>query len=83
MNKLTKLRRRAQSLFFPPQKQRDAGAGIVEYAAIIILVAAIAVAIFQLGLVEDISGSIGSSVDSILDGPGSIGDLDEPGGEEE
>ena len=70
MNKLTELRARAQTLFFPPQGQRDEGAGIVEYAAIIILVAAIAVAIFQLGLVEDISGSIGSSVDSILGGPG-------------
>ena len=71
MNKFTKLRRRAQSLFFPPQKQRDAGAGIVEYAAIIILVAAIAVAIFQLGLVDNISGAIGSAVSDILSGPSS------------
>lgn len=71
MNKLTELRRRAQSLCFPSQKQRDEGAGIVEYAAIIILVAAIAVAIFQLGLVDNISGAIGSAVSDILSGPSS------------
>lgn len=66
MNKLTKLRRRAQSLFFPPQKQRDAGAGIVEYAAILILVAAVAAAIFALGLPSTISDAIGSTVVEVL-----------------
>ena len=77
MNKLTELRARAQTLFFPPQRQRDEGAGIVEYAAIIILVAAIAVAIFQLGLVENISGAIGSAVSDILGGPSSPSAPDE------
>ena len=66
MNKLTKLRRRAQSLFFPSQKQRDEGAGIVEYAAILILVAAVAAAVFALGLPSTISDAIGSTVVEVL-----------------
>lgn len=66
MNKLTELRARAQTLFFPPQRQRDEGAGIVEYAAILILVAAIAAAVFALGLPSTISDAIGSTVVEVL-----------------
>lgn len=66
MNKLTELRRRAQSLFFPSQKQRDEGAGIVEYAAILILVAAVAVGVFALGIPDQIRGSIDSNISQIL-----------------
>ena len=70
MNKLTELRRRAQSLFFPSQKQRDEGAGIVEYAAILILVAAVAVGVFGLGIHTLIIDAIDVAVDDILSGPG-------------
>lgn len=73
MNKLTELRARAQTLFFPPQRQRDEGAGIVEYAAILILVAAIAVALFAIGLPDSISNGIRGAVDSVLLGPGDAG----------
>ncbi len=69
MNKLTELRRRAQSLFFPSQKQRDEGAGIVEYAAILILVAAVAVALFALDIPSQVGGAIATSVSDILSGP--------------
>lgn len=50
-------------------RDRDEGAGIVEYAAILILVAAVAVAVFNLGLVERISQAISSAVSSALSGP--------------
>lgn len=53
----------------PPSKKDDRGAGIVEYAAILILVAAIAVAIFSLGLPDIIRGAIGSAVSDVIDGP--------------
>lgn len=66
MNKLTELRARAQTLFFPPQRQRDEGAGIVEYAAILVLIAAIAVGVFALGIPDQIRGSIDSNVSQIL-----------------
>jgi Flp pilus assembly pilin Flp len=52
----------------PPSERQDEGAGIVEYAAILILVAAIAVAVFALGLPQSISDGIGMSVTSILQG---------------
>ncbi|MFD6095611.1 hypothetical protein ACFVWN_08645 [Nocardiopsis flavescens] len=54
------------ALIAPPPRQNDDGAGFVEYVAIIILVAAIAVAIYSLGLVSNISGSIGENVDAVL-----------------
>ncbi|GAB3700377.1 hypothetical protein [Nocardiopsis oceani] len=55
--------------FLLPRSKNDKGAGIVEYAAILILVAAIAVAVFNLGLVERISQSIGNAVSEVTDGP--------------
>ncbi|MFW6639174.1 hypothetical protein ACOALZ_03935 [Nocardiopsis algeriensis] len=68
MDQLTKAWVRLSTLATPTEKKNDTGAGFVEYVAIIILVAAIAVAIYSLGLVNDISGSIGEQVDSILNG---------------
>jgi Flp pilus assembly pilin Flp len=66
---LTRLWVTLSTYVLPPSKKNDTGAGLVEYAAIVILVAAIAVAIYQLGLVENISGGIRSSVDDVLEGP--------------
>ncbi|GAA0992977.1 hypothetical protein ABZ234_32890 [Nocardiopsis sp. NPDC006198] len=53
----------------PPSERQDEGAGIVEYAAILILVAAIAVGVFALGIPENISGAVGTAVSDILSGP--------------
>ncbi|CAL9421221.1 hypothetical protein SUDANB121_01872 [Nocardiopsis dassonvillei] len=54
------------ALIVPPSQKNDDGAGFVEYVAIVILVAAIAVAIYSLGLVSNISGSIGENIDAVL-----------------
>ncbi|WP_082376010.1 hypothetical protein [Nocardiopsis sp. NRRL B-16309] len=69
MKSLTRLWVTLSTYASPPSRKSDTGAGIVEYAAIVILVAAIAVAIYQLGLVENISGSIGTAVSNVLNGP--------------
>ncbi|WP_116244283.1 hypothetical protein [Nocardiopsis sp. FIRDI 009] len=69
MSSLTKLWVFLSAHDAPSPRRGDRGAGMVEYAAIIILVAAIATAIFQLGLVENITGAIGSAVDNVLNGP--------------
>lgn len=69
MNSLTKLWV-TLSTFLVPTSKEDKGAGIVEYVAVIILVAGIAVAVYQLGLAGRISDSIGASITSILQGPG-------------
>ncbi|MFE3457671.1 hypothetical protein ACFXKD_08995 [Nocardiopsis aegyptia] len=69
MKSLTRLWVALSTYVAPQSKKTDTGAGIVEYAAIVILVAAIAVAIYQLGLVENISGSIGTAVSNVLSGP--------------
>ncbi|MFI6575066.1 hypothetical protein ACIBFB_04640 [Nocardiopsis sp. NPDC050513] len=45
---------------------------MVEYAAIIILVAAIAFAVYQLGLAESISGGIRGAIDGVLRGPSEV-----------
>lgn len=66
MNNLTELWVALRAFLVPTTKKKDQGAGIVEYAAILILVAAIAVAIYSLGLVSDISGAIGQRVNEIL-----------------
>lgn len=68
MSSLQKFQATLYSLLLP-KKKTDRGAGIVEYAAILILVAAIAVAIFNLGLVEQIRGAIGGAVDDVVEGP--------------
>jgi hypothetical protein len=49
-------------------KERDAGAGFVEYAGILIIVAAIFAAIDQLGLDGRISGAISDTVDRVIGG---------------
>ncbi|MCY9782490.1 hypothetical protein KIK06_01130 [Nocardiopsis sp. EMB25] len=69
MSSLTKLWVFLSTRAVPSPRRDDRGAGMVEYAAIVILVAAIATAIFQLGLIDNISGAIGNAVDDVLDGP--------------
>jgi Flp pilus assembly pilin Flp len=69
VNSLTKLWVTLSTFLVPTSRKEDKGAGLVEYAAIVILVAAVAVAIFQLGLVENISGAIGTAVSDALSGP--------------
>ncbi|WP_026122386.1 hypothetical protein [Nocardiopsis halotolerans] len=66
MNSLTRLWVTLSTFLVPASKKEDKGAGIVEYAAILILVAAVAVAIFSLNVPTLISDSIGSSIDDIL-----------------
>lgn len=49
-------------------KERDAGAGFVEYAGILIIVAAIFTMIDQLGLDGMISSAIGDAVNRVIGG---------------
>lgn len=48
--------------------RRDAGAGFVEYAGLMILIAGIFTLIDQLGLDGLISGAIGDAVDRVIGG---------------
>ena len=66
---MNKLWANLSALVLPPSKKNDDGAGIVEYAAILILVAAVAVGIFALGIPENITGAIGTAISDILSGP--------------
>lgn len=68
MNNLTELWVALRAFLVPTTKKKDQGAGIVEYAAILILVAAVAVAVFALGLPDSISDAIGMSVTEVLQG---------------
>ena len=68
MNNLTALWATLRAFLVPTSQKEDRGAGIVEYAAILILVAAVAVAVFALGLPDSISDAIGMSVTEILQG---------------
>ncbi|MGX5184171.1 hypothetical protein ACWKT5_15435 [Streptomyces avermitilis] len=49
---------------------RDAGAGFVEYAGLMIIIAGIFTLIDQLGLDGLISGAIGDAVDRVIGGGG-------------
>ncbi|MFD6949251.1 hypothetical protein A6A08_05315 [Nocardiopsis sp. TSRI0078] len=69
MNSLTRLWVTLSTFLVPSSEEEDKGAGIVEYAAVILLVAAIAFAVYQLGLAESISNSIRGAVDRVLRGP--------------
>ncbi|MFL1432795.1 MULTISPECIES: hypothetical protein [unclassified Nocardiopsis] len=70
MNNLTsKMWATLSALLIPPSKNNDDGAGIVEYAAILILVAAVAVGLFALGIPENVTGAIGTAISDILSGP--------------
>ncbi|WP_077689212.1 MULTISPECIES: hypothetical protein [Nocardiopsis] len=69
MNSLTKLWVTLSAFVVPTSEKDDRGAGIVEYAAILILVAAVAFAVYQLGLAESISSGIRGAVDGVLRGP--------------
>lgn len=68
MSKLRELWLRAQTSVVPPRRKSDQGASIIEYAAVIILVAAIAAAIFAIGIPDQIRGAVNSSVSEILRG---------------
>ncbi|MDE3719896.1 hypothetical protein PWG71_00730 [Nocardiopsis sp. N85] len=57
------------TLIAPPAHKNDKGAGIVEYAAILILVAAIAIGVFALGIPSLISDAVSTSIDDALSGP--------------
>lgn len=82
MNFITKARTHLSTVIMPePSKFGDRGAGFVEYTAIILIVAAIAVALYGLGLQTDISGTIGDRVDEVLQGPGGSGGGDGGGSE--
>lgn len=70
MSKLRELWLRAQTCLVPPRRKSDQGASIIEYAAVIILVAAVAAAIFALGLPEQIRGAVDGAVSEILRGGG-------------
>lgn len=69
MNNLTALWAKLRAFLVPTSQKEDRGAGIVEYAAILILVAAIAVGVFALGIPENISSSIGTAISDALSGP--------------
>ncbi|MBB6120650.1 hypothetical protein [Nocardiopsis algeriensis] len=69
MDQLTKAWVRLSTLATPTEKKNDTGAGIVEYAAILILVAAVAAGIWALGIPDNITDSIGTAVSDILSGP--------------
>lgn len=84
MNFMNKARSHLSNIISPePSETDDKGAGFVEYTAIILIVAAIAVALYSLGLQTDISGTIGDRVDEVLQGPGGNSDSgsDSGGGE--
>ncbi|WP_199545612.1 hypothetical protein [Streptomyces sp. N35] len=48
--------------------QKDEGAGFVEYAGLLVLIAAIVAAVMGLGLEDTISGAIGDAVEAITGG---------------
>lgn len=66
---MSKLWATLSALIVPPSKQNDTGATIIEYAAILLLVAAAATLIWGLGIPQNISDSIGTAVSDILSGP--------------
>ncbi|GAB2490125.1 hypothetical protein [Nocardiopsis aegyptia] len=68
MKSLTRLWVAFSTYVSPQPKKTDTGATMLEYAAIVILVAAVAVAIYALDLSTSISDAIGSSVTEILQG---------------
>ncbi|WP_051043056.1 hypothetical protein [Nocardiopsis xinjiangensis] len=70
MSKLRELWLRAQTCLVPPRRKNDQGASIIEYAAVIILVAAVAAAIFALGIPDRVRGAVEVSVTEILNGGG-------------
>jgi len=72
-NPIRSLRRRARTALTRRQHHRsDRGASFVEYAGLIVLVAAIAVAVFAVNLPTTISNSITTQVAKILN-PGPAG----------
>lgn len=70
MKSLTHLWITLSTYLTPPSRKDDTGATMIEYAAVLLIVAAIAFAIYQLPLADNIRGAIDSSVSRILQGPG-------------
>uniref|UniRef100_UPI000684548C hypothetical protein n=1 Tax=Nocardiopsis salina TaxID=245836 RepID=UPI000684548C len=68
--RLRELSLRVQLALIPPRRRGDQGASIIEYAAVIILVAAVAAAIFAIGIPEQIRSAVNTSVTEILGGAG-------------
>ncbi len=72
-NPIRSLRRRARTALTRRQHHRsDRGASFVEYAGLIVLVAAIAVAVFATNIDDQISSAVNTQVTRILN-PGAIG----------
>lgn len=71
MSKLRELWLRAQTCLVPPRRKSDQGASIIEYAAVIILVAAVAAAVFAIGIPDRVSQGVQTSITEILSGGGS------------
>ncbi|GHD21589.1 hypothetical protein GCM10007147_15170 [Nocardiopsis kunsanensis] len=73
MSKFRELWLRSRTCLVPPHRKSDQGASIIEYAAVIILVAAVAAAIFAIGIPEQIRGAVNSSITEILNSGNSDG----------
>lgn len=71
MSKLRELWLRAQTSLVPSHRKSDQGASIIEYAAVIILVAAVAAAVFAIGIPDRVSQGVQTSITEILSGGGS------------
>lgn len=80
MSKLRELWLRAQTCLVPPRRKSDQGASIIEYAAVIILVAAVAAAVFAIGIPDQIRGAVEGSITEILNSGDSEGP-EQPGGQ--
>lgn len=68
MNTVSALWAKLSSCLVPPSKRKsDKGAGFIEYAAIIIIIAAIAGLVYGSGIVSGIADSIGTNISDILE----------------
>lgn len=70
MSKFRELWLRSRTCLVPPHRKSDQGASIIEYAAVIILVAAVAAAVFAIGIPDQIRSAVNVSVTEILSGGG-------------
>lgn len=66
MNKLTELRRRVSDFFTLPSRKSEKGATLIEYAAIIVIIAGVVTAIVAIGIPQRISQSLMTSITDIL-----------------
>ncbi|ASU57184.1 MULTISPECIES: hypothetical protein [Nocardiopsis] len=66
MNSLTKLWVTLSTFLVPTSKEKDKGATLIEYAAIVILIAGIVAAILAIGIPSRIGQSITTAITEIL-----------------